>query len=124
MGGPLWSAIDRGGLPDDIEELPDTGSWVVPLPMLDPTVMGWQTRRFYFGRRADQLFDIQGNAGTTIWVDGRVVGYWAQDSVGAVHLRLQERISTRAGRALETEASRLPASSASSMRCPNSCRFF
>jgi hypothetical protein len=40
MGGPLWSAIDRGGLPDDIEELPDTGSWVVPLPMLDPTVMG------------------------------------------------------------------------------------
>ncbi len=94
-------------LPDDIEEAPNPGPWVALLPMLDPTVMGWQTRRFYLDRHRDQLFDSQGNAGTTIWVDGRVVGYWVQDDVGAVQLRLLERVSARARRALESDASRL-----------------
>ncbi len=103
--------LDRGGrgwlLPDDIEELPDPGSWVALLPMLDPTVMGWQTRRFYLDRHRDQLFDRQGNAGTTIWVDGRVVGYWVQDGAAVVQLRLLERVSARARRTLESEALRL-----------------
>ncbi len=104
-------SLDHGAhgwlLPDDIEDTPDPGPWVALLPMLDATVMGWQSRGFYLDRHQQQLFDSQGNAGTTIWVDGRVVGYWAQDNVGAVRLRLLERVSARARRALESEALRL-----------------
>ncbi len=94
-------------LPDDLGAPPDPGPWVVLLPVLDPTVMGWQGRHFYLGRHRDQIFDSRGNAGTTIWVDGRIVGCWVQDDAGAVQMRLLERVSTQAHRALDSEASRL-----------------
>jgi len=54
------------------------------LPILDPTVMGWKERGFYLGRHREQLFDRAGNAGTTAWVDGRIVGCWVQDDDGIV----------------------------------------
>lgn len=77
------------------------------LPVLDPTIMGWQTRDFCLGPHRDQLFDGRGNAGTTAWVDGRAVGCWVQDDAGVVHVRLLQRIPARARRALDTEAARL-----------------
>jgi hypothetical protein len=103
--------LDRGGtgwlLPDDLDEVPDPGSWVALLPVLDPTVMGWQGRDFYLGPHRDQLFDSRGNAGTTAWVDGRVVGCWIQDDAGVVRVRVLERLPARARRALDAEAARL-----------------
>ena len=103
--------LDRGArgwlLPDHLDEEVDPGRWVSLLPSLDPTVMGWQQRDFYVGSHRDQLFDVQGNAGTTVWVDGRVVGYWIQDGAGAVQLRLLETVSAHAHRELEAEAMRL-----------------
>jgi len=42
--------------------------------VIDPTVMGWQQRGFYLGPHHDRLFDRTGNAGSTVWVDGRVAG--------------------------------------------------
>lgn len=106
-------SLDQGNtgwlLPDDLDEAPDPGSWVALLPVLDPTVMGWQERDFYLGPHRDQLFDRRGNAGTTAWVDGRVVGCWVQDDAGVVRVRLLERVSARARRALDAEASRLTA---------------
>ena len=104
-------SLEGGGrgwlLPDDLDEMPTPESWVALLPLLDPTVMGWRDRDFYFERHRDRLFDRQGNAGTTIWVDGRVVGHWLQDRQGAVELRLLERGSVKAERALRSEAKRL-----------------
>jgi len=106
-------SLDQGDtgwlLPDDLDAAPDPGSWVALLPVLDPTVMGWQGRDFYLGPHRDQLFDRRGNAGTTAWVDGRVVGCWVQDDAGVVRVRLLERVSARARRALDAEASRLTA---------------
>lgn len=106
-------SLDQGGagwlLPDDLDEAPDPGSWVALLPVLDPTVMGWRGRDFYLGPHRDQLFDRSGNAGTTAWVDGRVVGCWVQDDSGVVQVRLLERVSARARRALDAEAARLTA---------------
>ncbi len=103
--------LDRGGtgwlLPDDLDEVPDPGSWVALLPVLDPTVMGWQGRDFYLGPHRDHLFDSRGNAGTTAWVDGRVVGCWIQDDAGVVRVRVLERLPARARRALDAEAARL-----------------
>ena len=95
--------------PEDLDEAPDPGPWVALLPVLDPTVMGWHDRDFYLGPHGHRLFDAQGNAGTTAWVDGRVVGCWVQDGAGAVELRLLERVPARARRALRSEASRLTA---------------
>ena len=94
-------------LPDDLNETPTPESWVALLPLLDPTVMGWRDRDFYVERHRDRLFDRQGNAGTTVWVDGRVVGHWVQDAQGAVELRLLERVAVKAERALRSEAKRL-----------------
>ena len=108
-------SLDQGGtgwlLPGDLEEAPDPGSWVALLPVLDPTVMGWKERDFYLGpaKLRDQLFDRSGNAGTSAWVDGRVVGCWVQDDAGVVQVRLLERVPARAHHALEAEASRLTA---------------
>ncbi len=91
----------------DVEATPDPGPWVALLPVLDPTVMGWRGRDFYLPRHRERLFDVNGNAGTTVWVDGRIVGCWVQDAAGAVTLRLLERVSAPARRALDAEARRL-----------------
>ena len=58
--------------------------WAALLPVLDPTVMGWKERDFYLGPHGPLLFDTNGNAGTTAWWDGRIVGCWAQDPDGVV----------------------------------------
>ena len=104
-------SLDQGGtgwlLPDDLGEVSDPGRWVALLPVLDPTVMGWTERDFYLGPHRDQLFDRRGNAGTTAWADGRVVGCWVQDDAGVVQVRLSTPIPVRARRALDAEASRL-----------------
>ena len=91
-----WKAAAGGWLlPDDLDEPPTPESWVALLPLLDPTVMGWRDRDFYLEQHRDLLFDRQGNAGTTIWVDGRVVGHWFQNGQGAVELRFLERVSVQ-----------------------------
>ncbi|NHP13727.1 hypothetical protein DBV08_08970 [Rhodococcus sp. KBW08] len=103
--------LDGGGtgwlLPNDVAEVGDPGPWVTLLPVLDPTIMGWKGRDFYLGPHRNQLFDTRGNAGTSAWVDGRVVGCWIQDEAGVVHLRLIEPVSASARRSLEAEAARL-----------------
>ncbi|HEX5118810.1 MAG TPA: winged helix DNA-binding domain-containing protein [Pseudonocardiaceae bacterium] len=104
-------SLDGGGvgllLPDDLDEVPDPGPWVSLLPVLDPTVMGWQGRDFYLGPHGDQVFDNRGNAGTTAWADGRIVGCWVQDGAGVVAVRLLESVPARTRRALDAEAARL-----------------
>ena len=58
--------------------------WVALLPSLDPATMGWQQRGWYLGGLGPALFDTSGNAGPTVWADGRVVGGWAQRRSGEV----------------------------------------
>ena len=68
--------------------------WVALLPALDPTIMGWVSRDWYLGPHGPTLFDRSGNPGPTVWVDGRVVGGWAQRaSDGRVVHRLLEKVS-------------------------------
>ncbi|MEJ7833920.1 MAG: winged helix DNA-binding domain-containing protein [Nocardioides sp.] len=104
-------SLDRDGrgwvLPDDVDPLTFDEPWVALLPVLDPTVMGWKERAFYLGDHSPQLFDTNGNAGTTAWVDGRIVGCWVQDDDAVVRLRLLERVTPDAARSLAAEAARL-----------------
>jgi hypothetical protein len=97
-------------LPGD--ETADTGPldpWAALLPALDATIMGWSERDWYLGRHRAALFDRNGNAGPTIWADGRVVGGWAHRRDGTVALRLLEDVGREAVGAVEAEAGRLEA---------------
>ena len=94
-------------LADDVEVEPPVEPWAALLPVLDPTVMGWKQRGFYLGEHGPVLFDRNGNAGTTAWWDGRVVGCWVQDPDGAVEVRLLEDVPAEGRAALRVEAGRL-----------------
>ena len=69
-----------------IEPDPEVTPWCALLPGLDVTTMGWFDRDWYLGPHRSQVFDRNGNAGPTAWVDGRVVGAWRQDADGRVEL--------------------------------------
>jgi hypothetical protein len=94
-------------LPGDLERTAEPGSWVALLPALDTTTMAWAERAFYLGDHAKLLFDTNGNAGPTIWVDGRVVGLWAQRASCEVVIRLLEDVGREQRRAIEAEAAAL-----------------
>lgn len=91
----------------DADPVPSPEPWVALLPGLDPTVMGWAGREWYLGEHGPALFDRTGNAGPTVWSDGRVVGGWAQRGDGKVVYRLLEDIGTEAEAAVAAEAARL-----------------
>jgi Winged helix DNA-binding domain len=94
-------------LADDLDPVPAPGPWAALLPALDPTTMGWAGRDFYLGPHRPVLFDRNGNAGPTVWWDGRVVGGWAQRPSGELVLRLLADVGADATAAIEAEAARL-----------------
>lgn len=105
-------AVDLDGvagvaLPDDLDATPAPPPYAALLPGLDPTVMGWQNRGWFLGGHARALFDTNGNAGPTVWWDGRVVGGWAQRKDGEVVLRLLEDSGAEGAAAIAAEAARL-----------------
>ncbi len=72
-------------LPDDDLEAPTLDGAVALLPGLDSTTMGWKLRGWYVDDRPTHgLFDRNGNAGPTIWLDGHVVGSWSQRPDGTI----------------------------------------
>ncbi|WP_035841382.1 winged helix DNA-binding domain-containing protein [Kitasatospora azatica] len=96
-------------LPGDVESAePEQQSWAALLPALDPTVMGWRGRDWYL-RPEDvpALFDRAGNAGPTVWWNGRVVGGWAQRADGELVWRLFSEPGAEARAAIGVEAERL-----------------
>jgi hypothetical protein len=100
--------VDLDGVPaGDTAPTTPPEPWIALLPSLDPTTMGWQQRDWYLGGHAGALFDRSGNAGPTVWCDGRVVGGWAQRKTGEVVFRLLEDVGADAAAAIETEAARL-----------------
>jgi hypothetical protein len=104
--------IDLDGEPgivlaNDLESVAAPEPWVALLPGLDPTVMGWKRRDWYLGPHAPLLFDTAGNAGPTVWSDGRIVGGWGQAQSGEVRFRLLEDVGAEARAAVEAEAGRL-----------------
>lgn len=105
-------AVDLDGdtgylLPDDVAEEAPVAPWVALLPSLDPTVMGWSAREWYLGRHKADVFDRNGNAGPTVWCDGRIVGGWRQDAEGRVEVQMLERVGRQSARAIAGEATRL-----------------
>lgn len=81
-----------GWLAADDPPLAPVEPWVAVLPGLDPTIMGWKQREWYLPSTSLEVFDGVGNGGPSLWVDGRVVGGWAQTKDGSVHVHYFERV--------------------------------
>lgn len=101
-GGPGWIATDD-------EPVDDPEPWIALLPALDPTTMGWKRRSWYLPDRAWEAFDSVGNGGPTIWVDGRIVGAWAQDKQGRIHLHYFENVAAVRRREIDARVADLAA---------------
>lgn len=96
-------------LAGDAESAPAPDPWVALLPSLDPTTMGWRARDWYLGPHKAQVFDSNGNAGATVWADGRIVGGWAQRQSGEIAVQLLEDIGRERGAAVADAAALLEA---------------
>jgi hypothetical protein len=105
--GAVEVELDEGTgfvLADDIEPTAPPKPWIALLPGLDATTMGWNNRSWYLGDHGPAIFDRNGNAGPTIWRDGRIVGGWAQAPDGRVVYRLLEDVGSDVTRAVRTRA--------------------
>jgi hypothetical protein len=98
--GPAWLAAD-----DD--QQPAAEPWVAVLPGLDPTTMGWKQRDWYLPSAAAESFDSTGNGGPTLWVDGRIVGAWAQTRDGEIHTHYFERVPVTRRREIDLRIAEL-----------------
>ncbi|MCU0269398.1 MAG: winged helix DNA-binding domain-containing protein [Acidimicrobiales bacterium] len=79
--------VDAWLAPDDLDAVRGSSTWVALLPGLDPTTMGWKERSWYLDPGvASHVVDRNGNAGPTIWVEGRVVGSWVRREDGTIAL--------------------------------------
>lgn len=94
-------------LPGDLEPTPDVAPWTALLPPLDPTTMGWKQRDWYLGEHGKALFDINGNAGPTVWADGRIVGGWAHLPSGEIAVRLLDDVGSTARASIDQQAASL-----------------
>jgi hypothetical protein len=96
--GAVEVELDDGmgfALPEDIEPVATPEPWVALLPGLDPTTMGWKQRGWYLDPEiGSAVFDRNGNAGPTVWADGRVVGGWVQRRDGTIAVRLLTDVGT------------------------------
>ena len=70
--------------------------------------MGWKQRDWYLGdwtAFGGPLFDTNGNAGPTVWVNGEAIGAWAQLADGSIVHSLSVAVRRSVGRRL---GARLP----------------
>lgn len=104
-------------LPDDLDAVNDRAAvndepWVALLPGLDSTAMGWKQRDWYLGEWSafgGPLFDTNGNVGPTVWVNGEVVGGWAQRRDGRVVHELLRAVDPTTRRAIDAATERTQA---------------
>ena len=105
-------AVDLDGIPGlmlagDTETVAAPDPWVALLPALDPSAMGWKHRDFCLGPHRELLYDVNGNAGPTVWADGRIVGGWAQRDDGEVVVRLLDDVGAETAGQIEKRAAEL-----------------
>lgn len=101
-GGETGFVLPDGEAPTESQAL-----HAALLPALDATVMGWKQRSWYLGAHEAALFDGNGNAGPTIWFEGRVVGGWGQAPTGEIRTVLLEDVGAEGRQLVAFEAEAL-----------------
>ena len=112
LAGCRAEAVDLDGVvgyvaEGDADPVEPVGPWVAVLPGLDPTTMGWKERAWYLDPACTDAFDSVGNAGPTIWADGRVVGAWAQGPDGEFRSHYFLDVPAGVRKAVDAEVARL-----------------
>jgi winged helix DNA-binding protein len=107
LAGVETVEVEGGLLLAGDEEFAAVEPWAALLPALDPTTMGWKERGWYLGEHRERLFDRNGNAGPTVWADGRVVGGWAQRKTGEVAYEVLDDVGRETTHAIERAAADL-----------------
>jgi hypothetical protein len=103
-GGALGVALT-----DDLDPLEPPEPWVALLPALDPSAMAWKHRDVVLGPHRGEVFDLNGNAGPTVWADGAIVGGWAQRDDGEVAVHLLQDVGAEHTAAIQRRAAELTA---------------
>jgi hypothetical protein len=106
-GGTAWVLSDDASPDEASSRDRHAPPWVALLPGLDATVMGWQQRDWFLGAHAARLFDRNGNAGPTIWLNGRIVGGWVQRKDGEIAWALLEDVGKDAEQLVEARTAAL-----------------
>jgi hypothetical protein len=104
-------AVEEGTgyvLPEDGDDT-DPGPWVALLPGLDSTVMGWKERSWFLGNHEKWLFDRNGNAGPTVWANGRIIGGWGQPEGPSIRFKLLEEVDSTTDGMVDAAARELEA---------------
>lgn len=86
---------------------PSKKQYVSLLPVLDPYIMGYKERKRYLDHNYyDNVFDFNGNATSTIVLDGKVVGVWDFKGEGKplVKIFLFEKVERNAMREIHLKA--------------------
>ncbi len=97
-------------LPNDLHETADLGPSVALLPSLDSTSMAWKQRSWYLQASTNaRITDRWGNIGPTVWIDGHIVGGWAQHPSGELRLDLDASLGPEHRELLDAEILRLDA---------------
>lgn len=112
--GAVEVSLDGDGLgwvgPGDREPSEEPEPWVALLPGLDPTAMGWKDRAWYLSDAvAARVTDRSGNIGPTVWMDGRVIGGWAQRPDGEIGMDLCESVPEERNVLMDAAVARLAA---------------
>ncbi len=104
---PVELDVGTGWLAVDDPPLGPVEPWVAVLPGLDPTIMGWKQREWYLPSASLEVFDSAGNGGPSLWVDGRVVGAWAQAKDGTIRTHYFERVAAARRREIDQRINEL-----------------
>ena len=104
--------LDDGGTgwvcSGDTDSTLSSAPWAALLPGLDSTSMGWKERSWYLSPSvASRVVDRNGNIGPTLWVDGRIVGGWAQRPDGTIVIDEIEPLTSDQLQLVDTEIDRL-----------------
>lgn len=109
-GGAVAVTLENGEsawVASTYEPPPAAEPWLALLPGLDPTPMGWKQRDWYLPPElSSSVFDRNGNAGPTVWIDGRIAGGWAQLPTGEIVTDLPDAVASLHSSQLEEAMSR------------------
>ena len=104
----LESGSEGWVLAGDEEDASDPQPWVSVLPGLDATTMGWKERSWYLDPKVgNEVFDRNGNAGPTIWLNGIVIGGWVQRDDASIRYELYHRVTKAQRKLIENEIERV-----------------
>ena len=101
-----WKARPVGWLPKIRLSGQSSRGWQCFPGLIRPSWAG-SSAEWYLPKTSLEVFDTVGNGGPSLWVDGRVVGAWAQSKEGSIHTHYFERVAASRRREIDQRIEQL-----------------